>query len=222
MRVDVGGADQLLEMASQRADRLGRIEHQIHVADIDCRARLAEDRVGHGIAQAPVIEKQPERRIEVVEQVGHVAQLRLAMAIGEAGPYAEPTREDLKRVARHADLHVGLGAPVVVDAVLGLAGLRLAALVGDVGFVVDQCLGAQQVGNARWHVADLRAGSFRMPFGNERALEAARRLLDLQAFADFAGHAFVLADAEQPVERHLVDRDDGQQRLGARQARGGA
>ena len=54
------------------------------------------------------------------------------------------------------------------------------------------------------------------------SVEAARAFLDLQAFADFAGQPFVLAEAQQPVERNLVLGRDVQQRFGARQARRGA
>ena len=37
-----GGADQIVEMARQGADRLGGVEDQIHLADIDGGADLAE------------------------------------------------------------------------------------------------------------------------------------------------------------------------------------
>ena len=185
-------------MAGQGADRLCGIEHQIHVADINRGAIGAEDRVRDRIAHAAVVEEQPEGRVEVVEQGCHVEQLPAALSLGKAVPDAKTAREDLQRMARHADFHVGLGPPVVVDAVLSFAGLRLAALVGNARLVFDQRLGAEQVRNARRHITDLGADRLGMPFGEQRAVEAVRRLLDFQAFTDLASDAFVLAQAQQP------------------------
>ena len=138
----------------------------------------------------------------------------------QPAPDAQPAREDLQRVARHADLHVGLRPAVVVDPVLRLDDLGEPVLVGDAGLVVDQGLGAQQVGDAGRHVADLRARCLGMPFGEQGAIEAAETFLDFEAGADFAGERFVMAEAEQPIERNLVRGGDVKQRLGAGQARG--
>ena len=114
------------------------------------------------------------------------------------------------------------GPAVVLDAVLGLVGLPLAAAVGDVRLVVDQRLGAQKVGNAGRHVADLGAGGLGVPAGEQGVVAVVRAFLDLQAFADFAGQALVLAEAQQPVERNLVLGGDVEQRFGAGQAGRGA
>ena len=57
-----------------------------------------------------------------------------------------------------------------------------------------------------------------MPAGEQGAVEIALDLLDLEAGADLAGDSLVLAEAKQPVERHLVLGRDVEQRLGARQA----
>ena len=100
-------------------------------------------------------------------------ELLAPAASGKPLPDAQAARKDLQRVARHADLHVGLRPAIVVDAVLRFVGLRLAALVGDAGFVVDQRVGAQQVGNAGRHVADFRACRLGVPSGQQRAVEAA-------------------------------------------------
>ena len=217
--VDVGGADQIVEMPRQRADRLGGVQHEIHVADIDRRAVGPEDRVGHRIAQRCRHRGTAGRSGRDRRAVSAMwASCSRRCSARKAAPDAVAAREDLERVARHADLHVGLRPAVVVDAVLRLAGLALAAAVGNVGLVVDQRLGAQQVGQAGRHVADLGAGGLGVPAGEQRAVEIARAFLDLQAGADFAGHALVLAEAEQPVERHLVLGGDVEQRFGARQA----
>ena len=102
------------------------------------------------------------------------------------------------------------------------SGLPLAAAVGDVGLVVDQRFGAQQVGNAGRHIADLGSGGLGMPAGEQRVVAVVRAFLDLEALADFAGQAFVLAQTQQPVERHFVLGGNVEQRFGARQARRGA
>ena len=88
--------------------------------------------------------------------------------------------------------------------------------------VVDQRLGAQEVGNAGRHIADLGACGLAMPFGQQGPVEAAIGLLDLEAGADFTGERFVLAEAHQPVERDAMLGGDRQQRLGTGQAGGGA
>src|SRR5438552_8787932 len=102
-------------------------------------------------------------------------------------------------MARPSDFPVGLGPPVVVDAVLSFAGLRLAALVCNARLVFNQLLGAEQVRNARRHITDLGADRLGMPFGEQRAVEAVRRLLDFQAFTDLASDEIGRASCRERV-----------------------
>ncbi len=97
-----------------------------------------------------------------------------------------------------------------------------AALRHGFGFVEDDGFGAQQIRNARWHVADLGADGLGVPFGEQRVVETALRLGDLQAFAQVAGDAFILTEAKEPVERDLVFGSDVDERFGTRQACGRA
>ena len=90
------------------------------------------------------------------------------------------------------------------------------------GLVVDQRFGAQQIGNAGRHVADLGARCLGMPARQQRAVEAAgaSSISRLARISPVRPSSWLRP--EQPVERHLVLGGDVEQRLGARQARRGA
>ena len=127
VRIDDGGADQIVEMARQGADRLGGVEDQIHLADIDGGADLAEDRVGDRVTRAPVIKIEPEGWVEGRRGGAPCAPAgAAARRSGRPDQTPLPLAEVSSVCTGRADLHVGLRAPVVVDAVLRLVELGVA------------------------------------------------------------------------------------------------
>ena len=129
-----------------------------------------------------------------------------------------PPGEDFQRVHRQADLHVGLRAPVVVDAVLRLVELGVAVAVGDAGLVFDHFVRAQEIGGCR----PGHSGSWcrQLPRASGRAAcrPATPELSSqLEGTADFGAEALILAEPHQPVERDFVGvrRWPGASRRGA-------
>ena len=92
--------DQVVEMTGQRQHRLGGVEHQVHVADVDRGTDRSEDRLGHGITHEAIIEEQPEGRVEVVEQAATCGPVARPWRWGRKSPHTPSPRAKISSVWR--------------------------------------------------------------------------------------------------------------------------
>src|SRR5262249_61218801 len=85
--------------------------------------------------------------------------------------------------------------------------------------VADQLLSLQQVGQRRRYVAHLVARGLGVPAGETLVGRRVPTRLDRQRLRNDGGRQRpLLAEAEEPVDAHLLIGGDGGQGLGARQA----
>ncbi len=206
-------------MLGELADVLGRVEHDVHVAEVDRDPLRAEDRERHAVVPQAVEQEPAQGRVELVEQLDHGLDLPPAGLDRQGAPDPLAAGEALDRLERAADLHVGLGPAAVGQPLLGHLQARLgdlAALLAELE--VDDLLGLEQVRQGRRDVADLVARRLGMPA--QQALVGRRGGAggDLQVLADHVGAELpFLAEAEQPVDADLLAGGHGGDGLGARQ-----
>ena len=131
-------------------------------------------------------------------------------------PHAAPLGKSFQCLAGHADFHIRARLAVVVEAEGGLARLCFHALMRAFGFEGDDLRGAQQVRDARGNVTDLRTRGLGMPFHQQRVGIVLPAFLDLEARAQFSRQAWIVRDAEQPIERYGVAFGDVEKSFHAR------
>src|SRR6516162_3547387 len=99
---------------------LVRGEDEVELAQVNGGTERTEDREGHRIGPAAVIEKQAEARIELLAQPDHMVELGTPLADRQSLPNALAARHGDDRLLGRTGLELGLGSPEIGQAALRL------------------------------------------------------------------------------------------------------
>src|SRR5690606_7175615 len=100
--VDLAVADQVVEVADEDGDVLAGVEGEEHLADVDHRAAIAEQRVRRRVPPQAVEQVQAKTRVQLLNHVKHLPTLRLAHPGGQSLPQGVAGAEIAHGLNRHA------------------------------------------------------------------------------------------------------------------------